>query len=78
MNAVESALLPVGRDCDCGFPLVWRGQHQHCAVYGAHRMPTPAINFRNLDAPCARLVDELTAMHGKASARDRRQHLRVV
>ena len=29
-------LTPVGRDCDCGFPLVWVGDRQVCAVYGSH------------------------------------------
>lgn len=34
--ASPDALVPVGRDCDCGMPLVWRQGHQWCAVYGSH------------------------------------------
>lgn len=29
-------LTPVGRDCDCGFPLVWVGDRKVCSVYGSH------------------------------------------
>ncbi len=87
------SLLPVGRDCDCGFPLVWSGGHQRCAVYGSHPGPSAApvalelrdptspryvvyaafpadedaerrVHLRNINAPGARLVDELTALGG--------------
>ena len=40
--APPSALLPVGRDCDCGFPLVWHWDGQRCAVYGTHPPRPPA------------------------------------
>lgn len=30
------ALLPVGKNCDCGHPLVWHHGQQWCAVYGTH------------------------------------------
>jgi predicted nucleotidyltransferase len=33
---VIDSILPVGRDCDCGHPLVWRDSAQVCAVYGRH------------------------------------------
>ena len=33
-------LLPVGRDCDCGQPLVWRHGEQWCAIYGSHPVVT--------------------------------------
>lgn len=42
-----SALLPVGRDCDCGFPLVWFGERQLCAVYGSHPTPSDRVYFRS-------------------------------
>ncbi len=48
------ALIPVGRDCDCGFPLVWRRGRQWCAVYGTH--PAPGIFMRDPTAPFAELV----------------------
>lgn len=61
------ALLPVGRDCDCGHPLVWRSGQQVCAVYGRHPAePEHAafsdssagtrVHYRNRNAPGARLV----------------------
>ena len=46
------ALLPVGRDCECGCPLVWRQGHQWCAVYGSH--PTEIMQDRS--APGAELI----------------------
>ena len=62
MNDSESPLIAVGRNCPCGFPLVWRGGQRWCAVYGAHPAPSEPVTFRNRHAPGARLVDELTAM----------------
>jgi hypothetical protein len=52
-------LLPVGRDCDCGHPLVWAHNEQRCAVYGRHAVSDwfPDIERRDLSAPFARLVD---------------------
>jgi hypothetical protein len=47
------ALLPVGKDCDCGSPLVWRHGEQWCAVYGSH--PT-WLHFRANEAPGAELI----------------------
>lgn len=29
-------LIPVGKDCECGIPLVWHQGRQWCAVYGSH------------------------------------------
>lgn len=46
MSAVPSALVPVGRDCDCGHPLVWYGDEQRCAVYGTHPSPIDRVTFR--------------------------------
>lgn len=55
------SLIPVGRDCDCGHPMVWRAGHPICAVYGAHREPrAEPVFWRNYEAPFAALVDELT------------------
>ena len=50
------ALLPVGRDCDCGQPLVWRRGKQWCAVYGSHPTFVPIVNRR---APGALLIRDL-------------------
>ena len=57
-------LLPVGRDCDCGHPLVWFHNEQRCAVYGRHRPADeyPLRIVRDMNAPLAWLVDELDAM----------------
>lgn len=46
MNSTPLALLPVGRDCDCGQPLVWYGDTQRCAVYGTHPTPSDRVHFR--------------------------------
>ena len=43
-TATPEALMPVGKDCDCGYPLVWRRDKQVCSVYGTH--PTP-IHYRH-------------------------------
>lgn len=50
-------LVAVGKDCDCGNPLVWRAEATWCAVYGSH---PPIVTYRRRDAFAARLVDELT------------------
>jgi hypothetical protein len=47
------ALLPVGKDCDCGHPLVWRHGQQWCAVWGSHPAP---VHYRFPDAPGAALI----------------------
>jgi hypothetical protein len=56
MNAVPLALLPVGRDCDCGCPLVWYLDAQVCSVYGTH---PPLVTYRDRDAFASALVDEM-------------------
>lgn len=53
-DPLEQALVPVGRDCDCGFPLVWRGNKPYCCVWGSHPAP---VHYRFPDAPGARLVE---------------------
>ncbi len=60
-DPLVEALLPVGKDCDCGFPLVWRRGEQWCSVYGSHPV---IVTWRNRSAYAARLVDELDAMSG--------------
>jgi len=37
------AILPVGRDCECGQPMIWVDDFERCAVYGRHlpRHPSP-------------------------------------
>lgn len=54
------SLLPVGRDCDCGHPLVWRNGMTRCAVYGSHPAPADPVHFRDWSAPGARLVQAVT------------------
>jgi hypothetical protein len=60
-GACAEPLLPVGRDCDCGAPLVWMRGAQRCAVYGTHPAPVDVVHFRNLAAPGAELVNMLSA-----------------
>lgn len=45
MNAVPLPLVPVGKDCDCGHPMVWYGELQRCAVYGTHGVGDPISGF---------------------------------
>lgn len=61
--STADALVPVGRDCDCGMPLVWRHGHQWCAVYGSHshtavsgRGGVPLRFLRPIDATLAMLA----------------------
>lgn len=55
-------LLPVGRDCDCGHPLVWRRGEQVCAVFGSHPAPGQRIGFRSPGSAAGRrLIDSLLA-----------------
>ena len=73
-------LNPVGRDCDCGHPLVWHKNTQWCAVYGTHPEHREPLHYRNIHAYAARLVDELDQMtygppkHGR-TRRDLIDHL---
>lgn len=46
MNATPFPLVPVGRDCDCGHPMVWYGDEQRCAVYGRHPAACDRVMFR--------------------------------
>lgn len=37
----EQIAKPVGIDCDCGLPLIWRLGEPMCAIYGKrHRLHT--------------------------------------
>ena len=54
-------LLPVGRDCDCGHPLVWFNDQPSCAVYGTHPA-TGAAYFRNYHAAASQLVTDLARL----------------
>jgi hypothetical protein len=78
---MTDAVLAVGRDCDCGMPMIWRDGAQRCAVYGSHPAPADPVHFRDHGAPGARLVDELTAMRRDASRFERARaarHLQAV
>jgi hypothetical protein len=66
-------MIPVGRDCDCGYPLVWRLGEKWCAVYGSHPLPDHA-RVQNTDAPFAELVLEIDG----EMQRKRRATLRAV
>jgi hypothetical protein len=57
MKGCADPLVAVGKDCDCGHPLVWMRGQQRCAVYGSHPAPAERITFRNLQAPGASLID---------------------
>jgi hypothetical protein len=58
-------MIPVGKSCDCGYPLVWRDGVQWCSVGGTHPAPErfDAFVFRfDRSAPFAALVIELDGM----------------
>lgn len=62
MNAIPFALVPVGRDCDCGHPMVWYGDEQRCAVYGSHPAPPQPIHFRSAPGPHDELLWALATL----------------
>ena len=66
-------LLPVGKDCDCGHPLVWRGSAQLCAVYGRHPIDGERVFFRTLNARGASLIaNVMRATHNPPPRSERR------
>lgn len=72
-------IVAVGKDCDCGHPMIWTRGQQRCAVYGLHAAP---VAWRNRDAPFSGLVDLCmeapnNTRHAKAM-RAKRARLRVV
>jgi hypothetical protein len=86
---VSDAILPVGRDCVCGYPMIWRAGAQICAVYGTHpasidhSMFTDApegnpIHFRNYAAAGASLVDACLAAPNTTRNATRLRALRAV
>jgi hypothetical protein len=79
MNAVPFPLIPVGRDCDCGNPLVWHGDEQRCAVYGTHPAPAQLVHFRTGPRSTAidRMLIDLASSPCPASRSVRRRHARA-
>lgn len=86
---MSDAIIPVGRDCDCGCPMIWRAGAQICAVYGTHPAPiersrfTDApegnpIHFRNYAAPGASLIDACLAAPNNTRSAVRHRALRAV
>lgn len=80
MTAVPAALVPVGRDCDCGHPLVWVGDEQRCAVYGTHPAPAQPVRFRAAPGAHDELIWQLATLPCPSSysrrARRRREAAR--
>jgi hypothetical protein len=67
MSMSGAVLVPVGVDCDCGHPMVWRnGKYRQCAVSGTHNADDAGKDLlvirRNYNAPLANVVDELDQM----------------
>lgn len=54
---IEAPVIPVGKDCDCGHPLIWKHDNQRCAVYGKHEPRQYVWVYRNMNAPLADVVD---------------------
>lgn len=77
MNAVPLPLVPVGRDCDCGHPLVWYGDDQRCAVYGRHPAPAQPIHFRSAPGPHDELVRALATLPCLSSRAERSRRRRA-
>lgn len=82
IGACPEPVLAVGRDCECGHPLVWMRGVQRCAVWGTHPAPDAAVHFRNLRAPGAALVAlsmaTPTDTQWSRRNRERRARLRAV
>ena len=60
---MSDAVIPSGRDCACGHPLVLRDGAELCAVYGTHP-PTPAVPplfglRRGLVSECIAAADDI-------------------
>lgn len=68
VSACYEALVPVGKDCDCGHPMIWMRGQQRCAVYGSHPTTADPVRFRNLHAPGAELVRLVLANTWKRGA----------
>lgn len=84
---MSDAIIPVGRDCDCGCPMIWRAGLERCAVYGTHPLDratftdAPAGNpmhFRNYAAPGASLIDACLAAPNNTRSAVRHRALRAV
>lgn len=65
---MSDAILPLGRDCACGHPLVLRDGAELCAVYGTHpNLPAVPAQFgvhRRLVSECiAAAADTRRARH---------------
>jgi hypothetical protein len=46
---MTDAISPVGKDCDCGHPLIWIAGRQVCAVYGRHPSDDEIVSFTGVD-----------------------------
>jgi hypothetical protein len=78
-------VIPVGADCRCGHPLVWRDGGQWCAVYGSHveqpvrSRPPQWGEFRSLVTALDGVMDRPDRLARRALAnRDYRARLRAV
>jgi uncharacterized Zn finger protein (UPF0148 family) len=74
MTDQYTALIPVGRNCDCGMPLVWHHGGTWCAVYGSHPPEPPPITVRQPTELGTALIAALMSMdrHPPRSARHSR------
>jgi uncharacterized Zn finger protein (UPF0148 family) len=75
MRSTPDPLLPLGHDCDCGHPLVWRDGKPWCAVYGSHPL---IVHVRNQAAPGAQLVRDLSVMPLPLECSRRRKYPQAV
>lgn len=69
-------IIPVGKDCDCGHPLIWRDNEQRCAIYGRHEPRQYVWTYRNTDAPLAAVVDLIDALEMPDCRRTRKADYR--
>ena len=83
---MSDAIIPVGKDCDCGHPLIWNAGRQVCAVYGRHpsddetvsftRAEERLIHYRDRGAPGAALIAAVMAAPNNAPNAVRHRRIR--
>ena len=84
---MSDAIISVGKDCDCGHPLIWHAGEQLCAVYGRHPADDEAVSFiaaeglvidhRDRGAPGAALLAAVMAAPNNTRGAVRHRNIRA-
>ena len=73
---MTDGVVAVGKDCDCGNPLIWRNDEQYCAVYGTHPPDGETLHFRDHAAAASALIEACMAAPNMATRTVRRRNAR--